>query len=838
MQKFAPLLAALGSALILPFVLNATGLTLTTATDVIIFAIACMGLNILVGHTGLVSFGHGAFFGLAGYAAALSQRHWFPGEIVFPALFSVVAVALFAWLAGFLILRRRGVYFSLLTLALSAMLFAIAFRWTAVTGGESGLGGVARPAVLGLDLGTAWNYYWAVAAIGLLVVFLLWRFHRSPVGHVLVAIRENEQRARFIGYPTDRYKLFAFTISAAITGLAGTLSVFHHRFASADPLSVQFSGELLAMVVIGGMRSFLGPALGALFFILFREFLSIWTPNWLFYFGLLFVGFIVFSPTGLVGVAARVLKPFRKRVTEGAAMSGRSISANAPLPAVLAARNAADGPVLIARELAKSFGGIRAVASADILVHDRTLHALIGPNGAGKTTAFNLLSGMFAPDKGFITVAGKPVAGLDPEDITRAGVGRSFQITNLFGGLSVEENVRLAVQARSRQRFAWWSSAEELSDVNAETASFIAYLGLSGMEPAEAASLSYGGQRLLDMGLALATAPHVLLLDEPLAGLAAAERTRVAALVKTISQQIPVLLVEHDIDRVFQIADVVTVMNEGSVLVHGSVDDARNNAKVREIYIGSGTAHITAEIPPSAAGAATLLNVEKVNTLYGKSHILNDVSLDVSENEIVALLGRNGAGKSTLLKTLIGIAPPETGSIKLAGEDIARIPSAQIARRGIGYVPQGRGLFAGMTVADNLALGRLKRQTGEGVHWDDERIVWVFPRLAQRWYTPADYLSGGEQQMVAVARALAGNVRLLLLDEPFEGLSPAITEELFEAFNRLRYEIAIVIVDHHLDLALALSDRTVILERGSVSWTGASKLLRDDLELRRQKLWM
>jgi len=299
-----------------------------------------------------------------------------------------------------------------------------------------------------------------------------------------------------------------------------------------------------------------------------------------------------------------------------------------------------------------------------------------------------------------------------------------------------------------------------------------------------------------------------------------------------------VLLVEHDIDRVFQIADVVTVMNDGAVLVHGSVDDARNNARVREIYIGSGTAHVTAEPPPSAAGATNLLTVHKVDTFYGKSHILNAVSLDVSEHEIVALLGRNGAGKSTLLKTLIGIAPPETGSVKLRGAEIARHSSAEIARRGIGYVPQGRGLFAGMTVADNIALGRLKRQTGAGVHWDDERIVWVFPRLAQRWYTPADYLSGGEQQMVAVARALAGDVRLLLLDEPFEGLSPAITEELFEAFNRLRYEIGLVIVDHHLDLALALSDRTVILERGSVTWTGASKLLRDDLELRRQKLWM
>src|ERR1041384_4782855 len=499
-SKYVPLLAAALGLLVLPFVLLALGLTLTTATDVVVFAMACMGLNILVGHTGLVSFGHGAFFGLAGYAAALSQRHGFPGDIVIPLIFAIVMVALFAWLAGFLILRRRGVYFSLLTLALSAMLFAIAFRWTAVTGGESGLGGVIRPVVLGVDLARPWTYYWLVAALGFAAVYLLWRFHRSAVGHVLVAIRENEQRARFIGYPADRYKLFAFTASAGITALTGALSVFNHRFASAEPISVQFSGELLAMVVIGGMRSFLGPALGALFFILFREFLSIWTANWLLYFGLLFAGFIVFSPTGLVGVAERVLAPFRKRQIEAAAMAGREVSKDAAAPAALM-RTAADGPVLIARELSKSFGGIHAVANADIIVHDRTLHALIGPNGAGKTTAFNLVSGMFPPDAGFITVAGKAVGGLKPEDITRAGVGRSFQITNLFGGLSVEENMRLAVQARSSKRFAWWTSADALADVNAETVAFMSYLGLTGIERAEAASLSYGGQRLLDMGL-------------------------------------------------------------------------------------------------------------------------------------------------------------------------------------------------------------------------------------------------------------------------------------------------------------------------------------------------
>jgi ABC-type branched-subunit amino acid transport system ATPase component len=361
---------------------------------------------------------------------------------------------------------------------------------------------------------------------------------------------------------------------------------------------------------------------------------------------------------------------------------------------------------------------------------------------------------------------------------------------------------------------------------------------LKGIEQAEAASLSYGGQRLLDMGLALATRPRILLLDEPLAGLASAERQRIAALVKTMSAEIPVLLVEHDIDRVFQIADHVTVMNEGRILVDGTVETTRNDTKVREVYIGSGAAVVAAQSRASAAGLEPLLTIDGIETFYGKSHILNAVSFNVREHEILALLGRNGAGKSTLLKSLIGIAKPKAGSIILLGENTVSLPSAEIARRGIGYVPQGRGLFTGMTVADNLALGRLKRLTGAGIHWEDDRIVTFFPRLAKRWHTPADFLSGGEQQMVAVARALAGDVRVLLLDEPFEGLSPAVTEELFEAFDKLRHEIALLIVDHHLDLALALSDRTVVLERGSVTWTGASSLLKDDLELRRKVLWL
>src|SRR6266567_6184345 len=186
-DEYATLLIAAIALAVLPF-----------ALDVVVFAIACMGLNVLVGYTGLVSFGHGAWFGLGAYAAALSQRYWFPGQIILPFLFAIFFVAAAALLSGALILRRRGVYFSLLTLALTALLFAIGYRWTELTGGESGLGGVTRASVLGVDLESDRVYYWVVAAIGMGVCYLLWRFHRSPAGSVLVAIRENEERARFV----------------------------------------------------------------------------------------------------------------------------------------------------------------------------------------------------------------------------------------------------------------------------------------------------------------------------------------------------------------------------------------------------------------------------------------------------------------------------------------------------------------------------------------------------------------------------------------------------------------------------------------------------------------
>jgi ABC-type branched-subunit amino acid transport system ATPase component/ABC-type branched-subunit amino acid transport system permease subunit len=838
LTRVQPLLIGIAALIALPFAMRVLGLTINTASLVVILAVAALGLNLLVGYTGLTSFGHAAWFGIGAYAAALAQKHWFGGQIVVPILISLAFVGVLSAIVGFLILRRRGVYFSLLTLALAALTYTISFRWTEVTGGEDGLGGLARGRLGPFDLDDALVYYVAVALVALAALYGLLRVARSPFGHVLVAIRENQQRATFQGYPVERYKLVAFIISATVTALAGALLGFLNYLVSADATSVVFSGELLAMVVIGGMHHILGPALGVLFYILFRELLSIWTANWLLWFGLVFVGFVLFSPGGLAGIWDTLRRRLRPPPEEAAAMSKRRIHEGLPLPDFLRPQ-ATQGTVLEASMVSKQFGGIRAVVDANLAVKTGEIHALIGPNGAGKTTLFNLISGMHAPNSGTVRLYGRDIHGMPPDLICRRGIARSFQITNLFGRLSIYENLRLSLQAQHPARFNAWRDADSYGEVHAQVSELVRFLGLEGIEEVEGGELSYGGQRLVDLGIALGSKPQVLLLDEPLAGLAAAERERVSGLIKSAAANIPVLIVEHDIDRVLGFSQRVTVMNQGEVLMAGTPEAVRADRRVQEVYTGTGTPPVTGRAADTAQ-RGPVLRFERINTFYGKSHILNDATLDVRDGEIVALLGRNGAGKSTLLKTLAGLVKPASGRIEYEGHDITALPAPDIARLGIGYVPQGRGLFAGMTVAENLALGRLARKTdgSNGVVWSEERVLEFFPRLRERMHVAADYLSGGEQQMVAVARALSGNVKLLLLDEPFEGLAPTVIVELFKVFDQLRTQVSIVIVEHNLDLVLALADRVFALERGAVFHEGPATPLLTNLDYRKKVLWL
>lgn len=825
---------------ILPVFTWLIGATDLAATKLALFVLTGLGFNILLGYTGLVSFGHAMFFGLGAYATALFQIHLTPESFWLPLLFSVLFSTLLGLLVGFLILRRRGVYFSLLTLAFTAMWFYIVYRWTSFTGGEDGLRGVTRPETLGLPLDNGLVFYYFVAAVVIVCAALIWRIVHSPVGRVFLAIRENEQRCRFVGYRVTWYRLASFTASGLFVGLAGSLFAYLMYFVSADLISVPFSGEILAMSIIGGSGYFLGPVVGGLFYIVFQEVLSAFTASWQLWFGLLFVGIILFSPDGLMGLGDRLLAPFRRHLDEDAAMANRRTSKLGPVPEFLkrTAPNAAT-PVLKASGVSKQFGPVQAVAGVDFALHHGELKILIGPNGAGKTSLFNLLSGLFPPDEGQIVFEGEAIEGRPIEDFPRLGISRSFQIINLFEQLTVIENVRLAVMANNPGRFNPICRSNSIDEVERQTAELLTFAGLDGLESVKAADLSGGGKRLLEIALSLAGQPKVLLLDEPLAGLASAERDRIMDLIATLTEYMAVLMVEHDIDRAFTMARHITVMHNGRVLADGNPETVRANTEVQEVYLGRGTPSDD-NLPPARPPVESkpLLTLEGVNTFYGSSHILHDVALEVRPGEIVGLLGRNGAGKSTTIKTIMGLAPPRLGRIVLDSEDVAGMPPERLGRLGVGYVPQGRRLFNNMTVAKNIELGRLKRSNGPGEQWSDEEIFRYFPKLRTLFNRKAGVLSGGEKQMVAIARTLAGNVRLLMLDEPFEGLAPAVVDEVAEAIDRLCEAVPVLIVEHDLDRVLALADRIYVLDRGAVSYEGPARPLLSDLDARREVLWV
>jgi len=812
--------------LALPLLMSAANSTVSLGTEIVVFTLLAIAYNLLMGYTGLVSFGHSAFFGLGGYAAGLTQIHVAQGMGV-PLLAGVAAAALAGAAIGFLLMRKRGVYFSLLTLAFTQMFFYIVYGATAVTGGENGLGGIERfPVSLGplrLDLADKRVYYYAAAALAAAAIWLLWRIVHSPFGRVLEAIRENEQRASFVGYDVKRYKLTAFVVSCAFSGLAGALYTFLLNFAYPESLHVTMAGEIAAMTLVGGMRSFVGPAVGAAVFVFMRDTLSSWTQNWLIYFGVIFIAFVMFSPNGIVGVAER-LRGLRRRA---------DVAGDAPPAAVVAAPAAARGPatametLLEVRGLTRRFGALAAVDGASFQVRRGELRSIIGPNGAGKTTLFNLLTGLLPADGGEARVRGTAITALLPHRIVALGVSRSFQIISVFHALTVFENVRIAAQAKHRCRFAMLADSRSFADLNDEALRLLAAVGLADKAGALAANLSHGDQRLLEIALALATRPELLLLDEPLAGLAAHERVRVADLIRTLHRSLTIVLIDHDIDQVLALSDRITVLHQGRVIAEGGPAEIQQNADVQTAYLGHLKLAAAAGAAGAPAGGEPLLRVEGVDAFYGKSHVLHGVSLDVFPGELVALLGRNGAGKTTTLAAITGVVPPRRGRVVYRGAELAGRPPEAIARLGIGLVPQGRRIFPNLSVLENLQIAR-RGDRGFTL----ERVFATFPPLQALRGARGATLSGGELQLLAIARALMGNVDALLLDEPFEGLAPAIVEVVWNVLREIKGGTTILLVEQNADLALALADRAYVISNGSIVWSGAAPALHADEALR------
>jgi branched-chain amino acid transport system ATP-binding protein len=488
-------------------------------------------------------------------------------------------------------------------------------------------------------------------------------------------------------------------------------------------------------------------------------------------------------------------------------------------------------PVLQAQGLRKAFGGVQAVAGVDLTVHAGEMLALIGPNGAGKSTVFNLLNGQLAPDAGQVRVLEHDVTGLPPRAIWRLGVGRTFQMADTFTSLSVVENVQTALLAADGR--SWSVSRRATRYRRADALWLLAQVGLAAQAEHATRSLAYADLKRLELALALAHRPAVLLMDEPTAGMAHAERHALMSLAQRLveERQLAVLFTEHSMDMVFTFADRVMVLAEGRVMADGSPAEVQASPQVRAVYLGGLSVGSDQLLQPSAARGADsaprqarpLLQVSGLRAWYGQAQALFGLSFVVNTGEVVALVGPNGAGKSTTLKALMGLLPAEGGRAQgeahFDGTPLLGLAAHQAARLGLGYAPEDRRVFADLTVMENLGVGRKPMRAGTHPSpWTPERLFDLFPNLGRMRQRKAAQMSGGEQQMLSIARTLMGNPRLLLLDEPSEGIAPVIVEQLAAAIARLKAEgVSVLLSEQNPALVDAVADRRYALLDGSVS---------------------
>jgi branched-chain amino acid transport system ATP-binding protein len=510
------------------------------------------------------------------------------------------------------------------------------------------------------------------------------------------------------------------------------------------------------------------------------------------------------------------------------------VSAGATLSA-----GAGKEPLLAAHNLTKAFGELRAVSDVSLSFFPGELVCVIGPNGAGKTTLVNLLSGRLAPDAGRIVFAGGDITRLAPHDRVRLGLGRSFQITSIFPGLSVAENLAIPVLARMGRAAAPARRAWKVPGVAESVRKYLDEWQLADYGPLPAASLSHGSQRLLEIAVAMAGEPRLLILDEPTSGLSLAEKPEVLVHLRRLAARAhaTMVLVEHDMDIVFSLASRIVVMHQGMVLADGAPEVIRDDGRVREVYLGAALEAAPSQRRERAPGPAqALLTVRGLEAGYGLGRVVQGVSLTVHRAEVVALLGRNGAGKTTTLKSIMGLVRPSAGEVELAGRRLTGLAPHRVAAAGIGYAPEERRIFAELTVRDNLAvadqLARRNHQRSRPRLWPIDQVYALFPDLARLAHLRGDQLSGGQQKMLAIGRALMGNPEVLLLDEASEGLAPPVVRMLGEAVARIRAQgVSILMAEQNAAFAGTAADRLYILEKGRVQFEASSAELGASAEI-------
>jgi len=557
-----------------------------------IAAVFAMSLDILMGYAGLPSLGHAAFLGIAAYGAGLVTARYSGGwtvGLLLGLLSSVILSATF----GLIALRVRGLYFLLITLALAQTLWGAANRWGSFTGGYNGLRGIPKFLEFG---GTTIGAFYAVITIALALGALMYLVTRSPFGMSLQGLRDSETRMQALGYNVWLHKYLAFIISAVFAGCAGVLSAFYKGFVSPFDLSLAVSAEAMLMVILGGSGTLIGPILGAIVIVALRNLLSVFMDHWLIVLGLIFVLTVFVAPNGIVAwfkypKKKITLKPSNQQRSE----QGTKVVVNEAVVARNQKSLHSKSELIDKTEqqialkvsgLSKSFGGMVAVKAATFSISEGERVAILGPNGAGKSTLFNLISGHLRPSAGSIELFGTSIDHLPSYHRTRKGMGRTFQITNLFDSLSVIENVRIALSSTYQKRTTIHRFANYFTIVEREAVAILADANLSNISSNRVDELSYGEQRQLEFVMALALRPRVLLLDEPTAGLSVSETKLIVDLINQLDPKLAVIIIEHDLDVALNIAERVIVFHHGEKINDGTPKEILEDKTIREIYLG------------------------------------------------------------------------------------------------------------------------------------------------------------------------------------------------------------------------------------------------------------